>query len=457
MKNSEHYMYEGNKEDYNPLQYMINNENIYTFCSNTYHGSGGYVNGDNGYLVKYDRETDLHRRQKLVYLKNYVKGCLDSVITPVFSDEAYRATEDTLFREFIFNVDNKGNGIQDFTRTIIKYARLHGVCFTVMDNYEEVPDTESEAIQMRAYPYCYMMTADKVVYVDTDDYGRLEEIAFIDECEDGVQYYRLWTDEYSVVYVIEDGCKVEVGERVEHGLGILPVIATYADIDSDVMPFPPTYDLCRQNFTIYNIDSEMRNIERLSAFPMLCIQSKTDQINLDVGVDSLIVYGGEYDGGVTAPAWISPDVAILQHLQNSSDNVLNKLIESANVLGATAIQNSQAKSGIALAFEFQGQNFALKQTKRMAETFEQMVAVMFGQYTNRSIDYIVIYRDNYKPTQQEVDAKLTTYERLLDMNISPEFNAEIQKQLVKDVVDYYKWDSNVDTLIQSVATANSLL
>ena len=142
-------------------------------------------------------------------------------------------------------------------------------------------------------------------------------------------------------------------------------------------------------------------------------------------------------------------LAVMNELSNE---VVTKLIESANVLGATAINNgTQAKSGIALQMEFLGQQFALKHTARMAERYEKMLSVMFGLYVNEPIEYTVIYRDNYQPTQAEINTKISIYERLLDLDMSETVNGEIKKELVSDVSQYYKWRMDPEELNNSIA------
>ena len=432
-------------------------ENIYEFVTHSYEGSGGYVDG--GYLDKFAKESSLDKRRKLVYYKNYIKGIVDSLIVPVFSDEAVRVTNNDLFEAFLSNVDNKGHGIQEFSKTVIRYARIHGVCFTVMDNFkaEDIPDTTNEAINGRKFPYIYYKTADEVVDYKTNQFNTLEAITFKDGDiigDDGkpIPTYRLWTETYSVRFIKTDSGIKEIEDKVEHDLGFLPVIATYADLETDVMPHPPVYDLCRMNYTIYNMDSEQRNLERLCAFPTLTIQTKEHDINMDIGADSLITYGSEYDGNVSAPSWINPSEGILQVMNELSNEVVQKLVEASNVLGATAINTgNQAKSGVALQMEFLGQQFALKHTARLSEGYESMVAVMFGLYINETVEYSVTYRDNYQPTQEEIDKKLAIMERLLDLDISEAVSVEVKKELIKDIAKYYKWEADVDALQVSVS------
>ena len=91
-------------------------------------------------------------------------------------------------------------------------------------------------------------------------------------------------------------------------------------------------------------------------------------------------------------------------------------------------------------------------TARIAENFENMVALMFGLYTNQTIDYRVVYRDNYKPIGEEITKKLEILTMLLDLNMSDMVNTEIQKEMIKDIADFYSFEAKGSVLAQSIAS-----
>lgn len=439
----------------------INNPvlNAYEFVTHTYEGSGGYADGC--YLIKHSKEHSINNRKLLAYFKNYTRGILNSLIVPVFSDDAKRITNNEVFDAFITDVDNKMNDIQDFTKVVMKYTRLHGVCFVVMDNFENVPTSKSEAINKRMYPYMYVKTADEVHTYTLDEFDRINTISFkdgwyMDSSGEKVQSYRLWTDTFSVRYIenssTQDGI-IEIDDRKEHNLGVLPVIESRMDIDSDTLPHPPFFDISRMNFTVFNMDSEQRSLERLTAYPTLVMQSRSHQVNVDLGADSFLIYGSDYDTNISAPEWISPDHSILTVMNDLSNEVVQKLVESANVLGATAINTgNQAKSGVALSFEFLGQNFSLKETASLAEKFEKKVAFLFGLYINTSFEYLVEYQDNYRPSNDDVVKRLDIAEKYLSIFIdNPTMYAEIKKTLVSDAVSFLDINMDIVELQNSIA------
>lgn len=455
---SENYLPVGSNETMWSTDVLPTNDNMYEFVTHSYYGSGGYISGD--FLVKHDKERNLKRRKKNIFYKNYVKGIVNSLVTPVFSDPAIRSTNNDIFEQFLLNVDLKGNDIQTFTETVLKYVRMHGVCFTIVDMFNDIPLSQKEVIDNRVYPYLIYKTADKVKDdFETDEYGILSSISFEDGCnQEGEELYRLLTREYSVRYIeLKDGGKKYIEEPIYHNLGFLPVISTYLDMNDKILPISPIYDICRMNFQIFNLDSEQRNLERLTAFPIFCVQSNDSNVNVNVGADSLLVYGQGMNGSVTSPNWVSPSQDILTVLNTLSNELLSKLIESANTLGASAVQNTYVKSATEVQYEFLGQNFALKKTARIAENFEMMVAKIFGVYLNTEIDYLVKYQDNYRPSQVEINQKVSLLQSLIDMNMSEQINTTLMGELIQDVCGYYKIDADVELLKQSIATTNSVI
>jgi len=203
-----------------------------------------------------------------------------------------------------------------------------------------------------------------------------------------------------------------------HDLGTIPLIRL-SNNNSTFLPFPPTYDMSVLNRTIYDRDSEQRNLERKCAFPVLTMQAKDYQGEVTLAEDSIIVYGGDYEGSVTAPSWIAPPVDILKTLDEMSNNLTEKMIELANVNGATAISNGNSnKSGVALAYEFIGQSYSLKENSSLAEKFEMDVAILFGKFMNSTIEYLVKYSDNFAPSVNEILMKIDMLSKAQALGIS---------------------------------------
>lgn len=472
---------------YTPVQ-TPEGENIYSFITTTYKSDKQYISGE--FLTPHDKEENMDKRKALVYNANYIKGIIESLLTPTFGKMPVRVSENKEFDKFIEDCDGRGTNLEDFDKSMVRYTRLHSVCFAIMDNGEDNSDNPVEARENREFPFLIQKTADTVYGYDTNQYGAISAIAFShgthwNDGQDTVQKYVLLTDEIIVEFTVKDnplvvkGANIEVdvptrfgnlltdnsfvmepiGETVFHGLGRVPVISLYLDFEADiVMPHPAAYDLARLNWTVYNELSEGRSIERNCAFPSLTVDNggDPDSINLDIGTSSLIEYGSK-DADVNTPEWIAPDVAILKVMDELASSTINRIIEESNVIGATAVNqgNQSTASGTALSYQFIGKNSSVQATARLAETFEYSCASLFSTWIDTEFEYYVKYNDTYVPTQAEIEQKLGIYERLMLLDISPMFEAELRKTLAIDFATWFDFDVKTEDLVSSITTSTA--
>ena len=404
--------------------------NAYKFCTESYYGNGGYVTGD--YLVPHPKEKNVDKRIKISTYNNYVKGMIDSLLIPVFSKPAVRVTNNELFEAFIDDCDDKGNHLQKFTANAVKYTRLHGVSFVVMDNFSNIPELLNEQLENRAYPYVYLVTADRVVDYGVDKGGKLNKIVFKNGTHGEHTKYTIITDKYFAdVYDDGSGTAKQIGSKKYHKLGEIPVISLYDTLSDEILPFPPSYDICRINWQVYNQSSEQRIIERNSAFAMLAIDNGGEDINInmDVGSNTVLSYGSR-DKTLNAPQWISPDGSVLQNMMEIANNSIAKLLEAGTMLGVQTVE-SATSSAKQIAYKFIGTNYAVKHTARLAEELEEMIADMFAVYINQSFDYAVKYDDSYLPSELEITTKIDNYEKILKLDL-PEQTVNLLKQHISD-------------------------
>lgn len=390
------------------------------------------------YLIKHDKETNTDKRQKLAAFNNYIKGIVDSLLTPVFSKSALRSSNSILFEEFIVNCDNRGNDLQKFTKEVVKWTKMHGVTFVVMDNFSEVPDTIDEVIASRAFPYVYQVMADEVYGYETDDFGNLTCLLFENgEDEKGEDLYTYIDSEVKCEGYIRKGGYV-VMETIVHNLGFLPIISLYDSISLDILPPAPFKDICLMNLQIYNQQSEQRVIERNSAFSMLTLDTGGDEhaINLNVGSSSILAYGHR-DKSVNAPAWIAPDAAILTVMMECANNTINNLLQQAGLLGVNIIVNDTSTSGEHLAYKYIPTMYAIKDIASLAEEFEVMVSELFMQFIMTEFEYICKYNDSYLPTGLELTEKIATYQTILGLQLDETFNQKLKQNIMEDITNIY--------------------
>jgi len=400
------------------------NWNRYEFVLNSYTGEGGYIDGS--YLFPHTRELDFESRRKQSYYKNFVKGILDSIITPVFAQKALRESNNDLFNAFIENVDVNNTHLQDFSQNAITMARLLGNVFIVMDNFSDVPSTKKQAIDERLFPYIYMKLPQDVYSFKIDKFNRLTEISFfMEENEDGEREYVYWDSTIYRRYRIHNGEYKTITE-IEHGFGRIPVIQVNTSETKEILPQPPLYDLCRVALTIYNQDSEQRDLERIQSFSVLVVPGTQPDQNVEIGSHNLIFI--ENDAS-QSPKYIAPDPQVLSTVRTSSEHNVQALIKIANVLGASAVDTGNStKSGVAMSYSFLGSNYQLMRTAGMATDLEDDIAELFSLFIGEEVEYKVMYKSEYTPTPTAVKQKLdilTTISDNFDEYITPEQKVSI--------------------------------
>ena len=409
-------------------------ENKYVFTSNSYYGTGGYRDGT--YLVAHTRELFYDKRRQLSAYRNFMKPILDSLITPVFNEEAIRTVEGNgaMFETFLEDVSNNGEPIQSFVKQAVTYSRLHGVTFVVMDNYsEEVqPETQNEAIGSRIMPYVYIRQAQDVENYELDMFGNLISITFIEQPvykENGETEarYRIWTNTYSqVLKKTKEGKYEPAGDLNMHGLGVLPVISLYS-IDkqtvNQVLVEPPLYDVARLCYQLYNKDSSIIDQERAQAFANFYIQTDNGG-NITLGTHNVIFIPMDT---TIPPGYTSPDAGILAGLVDNAEKLKESIFQIAQQNGVYGIK--EASSGIAMSYDFYAQEYQLKYTAYIATKLENDIADLFKLYTNTDFEYVVTYPEEYQPGNSK--AIIETYKIALDMGVPQKFKQALYEKMAR--------------------------
>jgi hypothetical protein len=412
----------------------IRQENIFTFLDNAYYGTGGFRSGD--YLVAHKRELFFDTRKKFAYYVNFVKPIIRAIVEPVFVKDAARIYNNEMLEKFIANVDNRGADIQRFVLTTTNICRRHSTVFIVVDNFTEQPTEQSDAVNKRIMPYCYIRKVNQLYEYKLDGFGNVEELLFLEKpsvCENGTlthkAQYRRWTKTYTRLEEDENETSLVktqkavfvsiAGTERAHNLGVVPVVVM-RDVEleqpQDFIAEPKLYDIARVNHAIFNKDSEIREIERNQAFAVFCVnQNKAS--NLTIGTNNVLFY----PLNANPPQFVAPPMEVLSQLIADRKELREDLFRLAEQNGVVAVQD--AKSGLALAYEFFAHESVLQQTSQIAETTEEKIIELFNKWTNQDIEYQVEYRSNFVPHGEESRLKVLDMVHL--QNPPPKFKKKI--------------------------------
>lgn len=415
----------------------VTQENVFTFLDNAYYGKGGFRSGT--YLIPHKRELWYDTRRKFSYYVNFVKPIVRSMVEPVFVTEASRKFESAELDVFTENIDHRGTHIQDFTYMAVNVCRRHSIVFVVVDNYPEQPADMKTALKARAIPYCYVRKANQLYSCDLDQFGNINMLMFLEKpavyenngtnLKEKTQY-RKWTRMYTELYVNKNETSSSLGNekpeyvavpntRKDHNLGIVPV-AVVRDIEleqpQDFVPDPKLYDLARVNHALFNKDSEIREIERNQAFSVFCV-NQDRSTSLSIGTNNVLFY----PVGSNAPQYVAPPMEVLSQLIADRKELREDLYRLAEQNGVMAVQ--EAKSGIALAYEFFAHESVLMQTAVIAETLETHIVHIFNLWMKKPADYEVKYSRDFVPHGEE--AKIKMYDTVIMQDPPPLMKGKI--------------------------------
>lgn len=397
--------------------------NRYIFQTEAYEGTGGFDSGS--YLIAHQREAWFQNRMKFSVYVNFVRPIIKAMVEPVFVKEPTRGYRTSpLTESFIQDSTLSGINMTEFTEKCLTYLRLHSVVFVVVDNVNAGSSEmlEVEAAQSGMRPYAYLRTADKTCpeWIKTTEFGQLESIIFKEKpvlVKTGQETkweerFRMWSATDSKVLRKKENAQgkddFEVIETIEHGLGMVPVAVIHDTKPSDpeqVLVCPKMRGVVRLAHSIYNKDSEIRELERSQSFAIFCIQQNTGKdgaAGLVLGPNNVLFYP---EGASNPPAYISPDMNVLKQLLENRESQKKDLFDLAEQSGVMAV-TKEAKSGLALSYEFRAYEETLKKSAQLAEEIEMSIMAIFEGWTGLATNYEVNYDKDFKPQRGLMDVEI---------------------------------------------------
>jgi hypothetical protein len=409
--------------------------NKYDLCWNAYWGTGGYYDGTvlRKMLVEVDDQYLL--RRALTFYRNFFKQIIDATYKPVFSEGITRSVkvnevedkEGTLapfWNDFMCNVDNRHHGIGQFTKRIVKNARILGVCYVVVDNYPDIPVLVKDALKDRKYPYVYIRLPQQVEekMVILDDFSKIQQIVFkeapveVTDADTKVvskeKRWRKWTTEYSVMLREDKNTKelIEITDTLRNydlngEVPVIPVMSSEVE-DDTVLPHPSFYDICRCNWAIFNWDSFEARTICASMYPVLTLPrpSGTEISNLQAMNPQQGLFVPPAENGTTPaqPRWLDYPVTCFEAVDKYIQTLIDDLFRQAGQMGING-NSSKVQSGLSKSYDFHAQNYVLKESSKMAKNCELEIARIFQLYVvNEKFDYDVHYEEDFEPEEDPV-------------------------------------------------------
>lgn len=425
----------------------------------SYHGTGGYITGD--YLFRFAREIDFVNRRKMAYYLNYIKPIVDARVDPVFSSDPQveGVDEGTVLEAFLENADNNGTSLAEMVHSATTETVLMSNSFLVMDNFPQssIPPTLSEVLSTRKFPYIYKKSLTDVKSYVTDDWGRLVEIDFLyekrklrkDDTFETEVYNRI--DAFYITQYYKEEDEEKVIFKTQHNIGVVPVIF----FNKDIISVPPYYSMSTLARQIYNTGSEINDLSRSQMFSILLLPSTMPSESNEEGVVISSKNALFFDADASnKPEFISPDSNIMKTSLELQEKQINTLIQTADVLGTTAIATgNKATSGIAESYKFFGKQHALQQSSQIANYYYYETIQLLGKFLGQDYsDVQVSFQSNFTPTFAENQQKIQALSNIAMMEISEDVTANVEADIVKITAEVMGWDNErLNSALESIA------
>jgi len=432
----------------------------YNLVEDSFQGQGGFSDGR--YLFPYGREMNFAVRQQMASYSNFVLPIVSAKVDPVFSEKPQRIYDNIFIDSFISNCDNNGTTIEDIIQHTTLYTVLLGNSFIIMDNFAkaDIPETVQEQLDMRRYPFIYTKEVQDVYSYEVDQFGKLTDISFYwglyaptNQATSGYLYKRFTdsTIEFFTIYKTKSGKEVRSNiSTVPHNMGIVPVIYH----NRNVLPFSPHYSMATLARAVYNTASSLEDLTRSQQFSILVLPNSYggNESKDTVVISNHNALFVDSDATVT-PSYISPDSAILTSNLAYYQQQITNLIQTADVLGTTALgTNNSTSSGIAESYKFYGKMQALQLSSNIANDLDKQVIDMFNIFMNQDASYIVKYNDNFSPSFTETQQKVTLLESIADRDISDVITADMNADIITLVAKFMSWeDERLQTALESIS------
>lgn len=399
----------------------------YRFLLDAYLGTGGFADGS--YLIPYPRETEekLKRRRELAFYPNFVKKIVDTFVNTVFSTPPARKDLPDEYTAYIQNTDRKNTYIDEFMKNLLRLSLIYGSVFVVIDKENTQARTRAE----ESLPYAVVLTPDAIENIEADEFGNITSITI------KTTYGFLTFTEEDWIKSKDKDLK-QVIEQGKHALGKLPVIhvswrESLLPTEIPVQPF--ILEIARLNRDLYNAISELREILRATTFPVFTLPVKDlntlEEIRrqgITVGTENVIIYNPEGGG---RPDYIAPSPEPIKVYLEYINMLIELIYKSVNL--EFVLGTSQQKSGVALEFEFQDLNRMLSGFASRMEAIEYQIADLVMRWYDKEFDGVINYKKEFSFRDVERELKLA-YDAL-SLNISPTFEIELKKNIVRLLLD----------------------
>ena len=403
--------------------------------------NGGYDYTIGQYLNRYNLELDNEFNQRLAntpcdnHCKNIIQ-IYSSFLFRVKPSRNFGSMEDEPSLEsFLKDADLDGNSFNSVIKQAQNYASIYGHCFMILDKPTIQTRTRAEELNQDIRPYISIVTPENALdwnfKRDVNGKYYLDYLKIREEVDkEGGIYMRVWyPDRIDTIYQ-KDNDEPSIIDTADNLIGKIPAVILYnSKSHKRGIGQSDLTDIADLQKAIYNEYSEIEQLIRLTNHPSLV---KTPSVNASAGAGAVIEMPEEIEPNLK-PYLLQPSGQNLNAIMDSIRHKVDAINRIAHT-GAIRTTKTQVSSGIALQTEFELLNARLSEKADNLEIAEEQLFRCYAMFQNVEFDGEINYPDSFNIKDYAMDLQFFSMAKAMNIE-SPTFNKEIDKEIIRSVLD----------------------
>ena len=413
--------------------------NNFEYYIRSYNGGYDYTLGQ--YLNRYNLELDNEFNQRLANTPcdNHCRNIIQIYSSFLFRVKPSRdfgsMADEPSLESFLKDADLDGNNFNSVIKQAQNYASIYGHCFMILDKPAIQTRTRAEELNQDIRPYVSIVTPENALdwnfKREVNGKYYLDYLKIREEVDkDGGTYFRIWyPDRIDTIYQ-KDNEEPSLIDTAENQIGKIPAVILYnSKSHKRGIGISDLTDIADLQKAIYNEYSEIEQLIRLTNHPSLV---KTPSVNASAGAGAVIEMPEEIEPNLK-PYLLQPSGANLNAIMDSIKHKVEAINRIAHT-GAIRTTKQQVSSGIALQTEFELLNARLSEKADNLEIAEEQLFRLYAQFQNVEFDGEINYPDSFNIKDYAMDLQFFSMAKAMNLQ-SPTFNKEIDKEIVRSVLD----------------------
>jgi len=415
------------------------------FLYASYMGGAKYKYGD--YLTRYvyESEEEYVKRKMETPLDNHCRNVIQTYTSFLYKDGVARDLSsieaDPALQPFLRDADLDGRSFNAFMRDASIIASIYGSAWIVVDKPETNVMTRAQELEQEIRPYVSVISPLNVIDWEWERqpngiYKLVYVKVFESVVDEDTHVYRIYTPDMTQVVsvntrVSDPELGVNVIQETENVLGMVPMVVLYNERShTRGIGVSDINDIADQQRKIFDAQSELLQLWRLSNHPSLVMTANTDA---HAGAGSIITVDEATPEGLR-PYLLQPNSQSVDGLLAGINETVAAIDKMAH-LGGIRNNTARTSSGIAMQSEFQLLAAKLSEKASYLELAEEQIFRLWAQWQGRAFEGEIRYPTNYsmRDTQLELQNIKTAKDAgIMNQSLASALDIAVAELLVDD-------------------------